>query len=69
MKLKQILTEQGITYKQLAKVLEIDKPHVCRLANGKCLPTVEQARRMCEFLGCKLLDIYSANELLYKMPL
>lgn len=69
MRLKQILTEKGITYKQVAKVLEIDKPQVCRLANGKCLPTVEQAKKLCEFLSCNLLDIYSANELLYKMPL
>ncbi len=63
MLLKELLLKNNIQQKQLAVYLGIDKEHISKIANYKCLPTPEQAKRICEFLNCNILDIYNKKEI------
>ena len=63
MLLKELLARQGKEQKDLAKYLNIDKEQISKIANYKCLPTPEQAKLICEFLECNILDIYNKKEI------
>lgn len=68
MKLKEQITSQGLTYRQVAKAVGIDKYQLSKFANYVCLPTPEQANSLCNVLNCNILDIYNKKELTFKMP-
>lgn len=62
MLLKELLQSQNKQQKELAKVLNIDKSHMSKIAGYKCLPLPEQAKKICEYLNCNILDIYNRKE-------
>lgn len=53
----------GITQVQLAAGVGMTQPHISDLANGKysALP-LETARRLAEFFGCAIEDLFPAPE-------
>ena len=63
MLLKEQLQKRSISQKELAEHLGIDKMQMSRLANYKCLPTPEQAKSICKYLDCNILDIYNKKEI------
>ncbi len=63
MLLKELLIKNNIKQKEMAKELNIDKEHMSKISNYKCLPTPEQAKKMCNFLDCNILDIYNKKEI------
>lgn len=63
MLLKELLARQGKQQNDLAKYLNLDKEQISKIANYVCLPTPEQARLICEFLNCNILDIYNKKEI------
>ncbi len=68
MRLKEQIINQGLTYKQVAQAVGIDKYQLSKFANYVCLPTPEQANSLCNVLNCNILDIYNKKELTFKMP-
>lgn len=63
MLLKELLIKNNIKQKDMANALNIDKEHMSKIANYKCLPTPEQSIKMCEMLNCNILDIYNKKEI------
>lgn len=63
MLLKEMLNYKGKQQNDLAKALGVDKQYISKIANYKCLPTPEQAKQICEFLECNILDIYNKKEI------
>lgn len=63
MLIKEYLAKENKQQKQLAEALNIDKRDINKIVNYKCLPLPEQARKICEFLSCNILDIYNKKEI------
>ena len=63
MLLKEMLHNQNKMQKDLAQILDTDKQYISKLANYKCLPTPEQAQKICTYLNCNILDIYNKKEI------
>lgn len=63
MLLKEILKSRNIEQQELAEKTNIDKWQISKIVNYRCLPTPEQATKICEYLDCNILDIYNKNEI------
>lgn len=63
MLLKELLKKNNIQQKDLALILNLEETHISNLTNYKCLPTPNQAFKICELLNCNILDIYNKNEI------
>ena len=65
--LKEYLEKHGIQQKELAKVLNIDKYQMSKIANHRCMPTPEQAKAITEYLQCDVKEIFPANFVTFKI--
>lgn len=63
MLLKEILKNKNMLQYDLANYIGIDKVQMSEIVNYKCLPTPQQAERICEILDCNILDIYNKSEI------
>lgn len=63
MNLKNILFYKGIKHKELTNVLKMDKQLVSKIVNYQVLPVPLDAKKICEFLKCDILDIYDEKEI------
>lgn len=63
MKLKEIRLKKDITASELAKAVGTDKYMISKFENGVCLPTPQMMKRICNFLGCEILQIYKKTEI------
>lgn len=63
MLLKEILKNKNLEQQELAQKIDIDKYQISKITNYKCLPTPQQAEKICEILDCNILDIYNKNEI------
>lgn len=46
----------------MAKALQIDPTHLCRVLSGERKPTLEQAKKMADYLGLEMGKLYEALE-------
>ena len=58
-----MLQSKNKQQKDLAELLQADKSYISKIANYKCLPTPQQAKAICEYLECNILDIYNKKEI------
>ena len=63
MLLKEILNNKNMEQQELADKTNIDKWQISKITNYKCLPTPEQAYKICCALECNILDIYNKSEI------
>ena len=63
MYLKQMLCNRNIKHIELTKVLGTDKSTISKIMNYRILPTPKDAQKLCDFLKCKIIDIYEPNEI------
>lgn len=63
MLLKEILKNKNIEQQELSDKTNIDKWQISKICNYKCLPTPEQAYKICDVLDCNILDIYNKSEI------
>lgn len=66
MEMRKIRTQQMVKAKELASVIKKDEPMISKFENYKCLPIPEDLRKICEYLNCKIEDIYDDDELYVK---
>ena len=55
--LKRIREERGLTQQQLADLVVVSKPMICRVERGTKNLTVQLAAQLAEVLGCDLSDL------------
>lgn len=65
--LKEYLKEHNIQQKELAKVLNIDKYQMSKIANHICLPTPEQAKIIIDYLHCDAKLIFPQDFVNFKI--
>jgi len=63
MYLKQVLCNKNIKHIELTKLLNLDKSTISRIMNYKILPIPEDAKKICEFLNCDILELYDYKEI------
>ena len=61
--LKQFLCNKNIKHIELSKILNLDKSTISRIMNYKILPIPEDAKKICEFLNCDILELYDYKEI------
>lgn len=61
--LRELMCLRKIKHYELTKVLKTDKAYISRLMNYKFLPTPEDAKKICKFLNCDILEIYDEKEI------
>lgn len=55
--LKRIREDRGLTQQQLADLVAVSKPMICRVERGTKNLTVQLATQLAEALGCDLDDL------------
>lgn len=63
MLLKEMLASQNKQQNNLAKYLNVDNSYISKICNYRCLPLPTQAKAICEYLNCNILDIYNKREI------
>ena len=63
MLLKEMLASQSKQQNDLAKYLNVDNSYISKICNYRCLPLPTQAKAICEYLDCNILDIYNKKEI------
>lgn len=65
--LKEYLESHGIQQKELAKILNIDKYQMSKIANHKCMPTPAQAQAIVNYLKCNVNEIFPKDYINFKI--
>lgn len=60
--LKEFRTKRGITQKAVAEYLGVSRQTYNRYENMQEKMTIEQAKAVCDFLRCDVLDIFLPEE-------
>ena len=56
-KLKRMLEKRNVKQVDIARLLGVSEVMVSRYVNGLSDPTIRSAKKMAEYLGCKIDDI------------
>ena len=52
MRLKELRTEKGYTQRELATLLSLSPNSICEWEKGRCQPSIECLKTLCELLEC-----------------
>lgn len=63
MRLKEIIKEKKVKQKDLGAAIGYGEADMSRVMHYLVLPTPEKMKKICEVLGCGVLDIYKKSEI------
>lgn len=59
--LRSIRLKRGYTQTQLADAIGVNQQIVSKYECGLCYPSIPVVAKICQFLGCSLLDLFGVD--------